>query len=194
MWNRKYPSIFDIFESFTRSLPFERKERDDEWFKAPFEEMVRRFEETMSDDFGDVVKEENTPEGTVRRYGPFVYGFSYTSEPGKEPVFQEFGNIKPSARGIEPSSGREPLVDVMDDKDKYRIFVELPGVEKDQINLNAAEDSLEISTKDEKKFYKMVYLDSAVNPDSVKASYKNGVLSIELEKMEKRKGKDVQID
>jgi HSP20 family protein len=194
MWNRRYPSIFDIFENFTRSFPFERKEREDDWFKMPFEEMIRRFEESMPSDFGDMAKEENTPEGTVRRYGPFVYGFSYTAEPGREPVFREFGNIQPSARGIEPREGREPLVDVMDDKDKYRIFVELPGAEKDKINLNAAEDSLEISTKDDKKFYKMVQLDTTVNPDSVKASYKNGVLSIELDKMEKRKGKDVKIE
>jgi HSP20 family protein len=90
--------------------------------------------------------------------------------------------------------GREPLVDVMDDKDKYRIFAELPGVEKDSIKLDVAEDSIEISTKDDKKFYKMIPLESAVNSDSTKASYKNGVLTVELDKMDKRKGKEIKID
>ena len=130
----------------------------------------------------------------VRRYGPFVYGFSYTAEPGKEPVFQEFGNIRPSSRGIEPTLGREPLVDVMDEKDKYKIFVELPGVDKEKVKLDVAEDSVQLKTEDDKKFYKMINLDSAVDPDSSKASYKNGVLTLELEKKEKRTGKEIKIE
>jgi HSP20 family protein len=196
MWeDKKYPSIFDIFESFTKGFPFERKDKTGEdWFRMPFDDLIKKFDESMSYELGDLVKEEKTPYGVSRRYGPFVYGFSYTAEPGKEPVFREFGNIKPSHRGIEPSSGREPLVDVMDDKDKYRIFAELPGVEKDNIKLDVAEDSIEISTKDNKKFYKMISLESTVDPDSTKASYKNGVLTVELEKMGKRKGKEIRID
>jgi HSP20 family protein len=195
MWERKYPSIFDIFESFTKGFPFERKEKPgDDWFKEPFDEMIKRFDETLPPEFNDLVKEESTPEGTARRYGPFVYGFSYTAEPGKEPVFREFGNIRPSHKGIEPSAGREPLVDVMDEKDSYKIFIELPGVDKENVKLDVAEDSVEISTKDERKFYKMIYLESTVDPDSAKASYKNGVLTMELQKMEQRKGKEVKID
>jgi len=107
MWDKKYPSIFDIFESFTKGFPFERKERfEDDWFKEPFESMIQRFEESMPSEFNELVREEKTPSGVSRRYGPFVYGFSYTAEPGKEPIFQEFGNIKPSHRGIEASEGR----------------------------------------------------------------------------------------
>ena len=195
MWDKKYPSIFDIFESFTKGFPFERKERfEDDWFKEPFESMIQRFEESMPSEFNELVREEKTPSGVSRRYGPFVYGFSYTAEPGKEPVFREFGNIKPSYRGIEPSEGREPLVDVMSEKDKYKIFAELPGVEKDQVKLDVAEDSVQIKTDDEKKFYKMIYLDSSVDPDSAKASYKNGILTLELDKKEKRIGKEVKVD
>ncbi|MCJ7445698.1 MAG: Hsp20/alpha crystallin family protein [Methanotrichaceae archaeon] len=163
-------------------------------FREPFEEMIEKFDESVPAEFSDFVKEEKTPSGNVRRYGPFVYGFSYTAEPGKEPIIREFGNIRPSYRGIEPSMGREPLVDVMAEKDKYKIFVELPGVEKEKVKLDVADDSVEISTMDEKKFYKMVYLDSQVDPDSTKASYKNGVLTIELDKKEKRTGKEVKID
>ncbi|MGV8089491.1 MAG: archaeal heat shock protein Hsp20 [Methanothrix sp.] len=195
MWDKKYPSIFDIFESFTKGFPFERKERfGEDWFKEPFESMIQRFEESMPSEFNELVREEKTPSGVSRRYGPFVYGFSYTAEPGKEPVFREFGNIKPSYRGIEPSEGREPLVDVMSEKDKYKIFAELPGVEKDQVKLDVAEDSVQIKTDDEKKFYKMIYLDSSVDPDSAKASYKNGILTLELDKKEKRIGKEVKVD
>jgi HSP20 family protein len=195
MWDKRYPSIFDIFESFTKGFPFEKKDKfEDDWFKEPFEDMIKRFEESMPAEFRTFVREEVTPGGVSRRYGPFVYGFSYTAEPGKEPVFQEFGNIKPSYRGIEPSQGREPLVDVMSEKDKFKVFVELPGVDKDKLKLDVAEDSVQIRTEDDKKFYKMINLESAIDPDSAKASYKNGVLTLELDKKEKRKGKEVKIE
>lgn len=189
---KRRPSIFDAFENLTKGFPFGRDIED--WFQEPFEEMIKRFEESVPLESTELVREENTPTGVVRRYGPFVYGFSYTAEPGKEPVFQEFGNIKPSHRGIEPSLGREPLVDVMEEKDKFKIFVELPGVDKEKVKLDVAEDSIEVKTEDDKKFYKMINLDSAVNPDTSKASYKNGVLTLELEKKEKRTGKEIKIE
>jgi HSP20 family protein len=192
MWGRKRPSIFDIFENW---FPFEKGVRaEEDWFKEPFEDMIKKFEEGIPGEFKELVKEERTPSGVARRYGPFVYGFSYTSEPGKEPIFREFGNIKPSHRGIEPAEGREPLVDVMDEKDKYKIFVELPGVDKESVKLDVAENSMQISTNDDRKFYKMIDLESAVDPESSKAYYKNGVLTVELDKKEKRKGKEIKIE
>jgi HSP20 family protein len=190
----KRPSIFDIFENFSKSFPFSWNRDMEDWLQEPFELMIKRFEETVPSEFKDLVKEEQTPTGTIRRYGPFVYGFSYTAEPGKEPVFQEFGNIRPSSRGILPSQGREPLVDVMSEKDKYKIFVELPGVDKEKVKLNVAEDSVEIKTEDDKKFYKLISLEETIDADSTKASYKNGILTLELDKKAKRKGKEVKID
>ncbi|MBK7386551.1 MAG: Hsp20/alpha crystallin family protein [Methanothrix sp.] len=188
------PSIFDIFENFLKGNPFGWDRDPEDWLQDPFKAMIKRFEESTPSEFKDLVREEETPTGTIRRYGPFVYGFSYTAEPGKEPVFQEFGNIRPSSRGILPSQGREPLVDVMSEKDKFKIFVELPGVDKDEVKLNVAEDSIEIQTNDEKKFYKFIDLDETVDVDSTKASYKNGILTIELDKKLKRTGKEVKID
>ncbi len=197
MWGRRRPSIFDILEGFTRGSPLGRQESEEDWFRAPFEDMIRRFEdemEEMPDEYRGLVTEERTPEGVSRRYGPFVYGFSCTAEPGKEPVFQEFGNIRPSSRGIEPSEGREPLVDVMDDQDKYRIFVELPGVEKDKVKLDVTDERVQIRTEDEKKFSKRIEMDSPIDPDSAKATYKNGVLTVELAKKETQKGKEVKVE
>lgn len=86
------------------------------------------------------------------------------------------------------------MVDVMSEREKYKIFVELPGVDKEKVKLNVAEDSVEITTEDEKKFYKLINLDEAVDVDSTKASYKNGILTLELDKKAKRTGKEVKID
>jgi hypothetical protein len=50
MWGRKRPSIFDILESFTRGSPFGREESfEEDWFREPFEEMIRRFEEEIEE-------------------------------------------------------------------------------------------------------------------------------------------------
>jgi HSP20 family protein len=82
----------------------------------------------------------------------------------------------------------------MAEKDKFKIFAELPGVDKENVELNVAEDSVEIKTKDDKKFYKLISLDEAVDADSTKASYKNGILTLELDKKARRKGKEVKIE
>lgn len=182
-----------MFSDLWGQSPFEREGMEDDWFREPFEDLIRRLQEgELSEEACEVPGAEGE-EGATRRYGPFVYGFSYSAEPGKEPQFQEFGNIKPSSRGIEPSCGREPLVDIMDEDDKYKIYIEMPGADKENIKLDAAEDRINISTTD-KKFFKTVDLDSSINPDSAKASYKNGVLTVEVDKASKRSGKEVNIE
>jgi len=194
MRKRRHPSIFDIFESFMKGTPF-GESRGEWWNEDPFEELIRRFEGVIPEEHKEQVKEEVTPFGTTKRYGPFVYGFSYTSEPGKEPSFREFGNIKPYHGGIAPSAEREPLVDVMEDENGYKIFAELPGVEKENIKLDATDNAVTIETIGDKKFQKRIELESTVDPDSSEASYKNGVLSIGINKKEKPKsGKEIKIE
>jgi len=79
---------------------------------------------------------------------------------------------------------------------KELIDVEVPGVEKKDINLNATEDRLIISVDTpQRKYYKEVDLPAKVDPKSAKASYKNGVLEVVLKKAgEERKGFKVQIE
>ncbi|MCW3129003.1 MAG: Hsp20/alpha crystallin family protein [Methanophagales archaeon] len=213
MVERRRPSIFDLMEKYVErmfeearrlplGLPFEeefarrrRREREpediEEWLRDPFEEMMKRLEEELPEEFKDFVTEEETPEGKVRRYGPFIYGFSYTKEPGKEPEIKEFGNIRPSYRRIEPipRGEREPLIDTIEQKDYYEVVAELPGVEKRDIKLHATEDSLEIRTENEKRYYKEVHFDMPVKPETAKATYKNGVLSVRIAKKEGEKKK-----
>jgi HSP20 family protein len=121
------------------------------------------------------------------RVGPYVYGFSYTAEPGKEPLFQEFGNISPADRDMERLEGRIPMVTVSDKGDLYEISVELPGVEKEKINLEFYENSFHVETEGEPKFHGQAVLGYPVEPDTAKASYINGVLRIEVEKQEEWK-------
>jgi len=207
MDERKRPSIFDLMIQYmaqmAEELQNEHHEEDsarmrgqepqdiDEWLRAPFDAMLKELEAGLPEEHNDFITEEETPEGKVRRYGPFIYGFSYTKEPGKEPEIKEFGNIRPSYSRIEPvpGGGREPLIDVIEHKDSYEVVAELPGVEKQDLKLHATEDSLEIRTENTVRFFKEIPFDMLVLPKSATATYKNGVLSVKLMKKEGDKEK-----
>ncbi len=213
MEKRKRPSIFDLVEWYMErvldemeKLPspseeelakmMRREPHDfDEWLGNPFEELLRKLEEEMPEGSKGFVTEEDAPQGKMKRYGPFIYGISYTKEPGKEPEIKEFGNIKPSHKKLEPfpNGEREPLTDVIDQKDAYEVCVELPGVEKEDLRLHVTDDSLEIKTEGAITFSKVVSFETPVQRETAKATYKNGVLSVWLQKKETEEKKRTAI-
>jgi len=120
---------------------------------------------------------------------PFIYGFSVTSRPGEEPEIREFGNIHPLAGDVEIGE-RRPIVDVFESDDEVQVVAEMPGVEKDDIKLDATETSLDISAKTrDREYSERVALPARVDPDSAKASYKNGVLEVILKRVEPKEKK-----
>jgi HSP20 family protein len=172
-----------------------------------FEEMNRLFEDMFREIWEQVprelIRERKLPDGTtVREAGPFVYGYSVTMGPDGKPIIREFGNVRPKAgafpgrAAFEVKEEREPLVDTIVEDDTIKVVAEVPGVEKDDIKLQCTENSLVISVDSEKrKYYKELDLPEAVDPDSAKASYKNGVLEVALKKkVTKPKGKEIKID
>jgi len=88
---------------------------------------------------------------------------------------------------------------VIETEDGYRIQVALPGFKRDQIHLKVEEDILSISAevksrkKEENKKYhkheifsssfeKSILLPEDVNDSDIKASFRDGLLNIELPK------------
>lgn len=111
-----------------------------------------------------------------------VYGFSIRTLAGK-PVIESFGNIRETAKGPVVEEVREPMVDVFDEKDLILVIVELPGVSESEIKIEVAGDILNLTASDrDRKYAKEILLPGKVKPDSVKTSYKNGILEITLEK------------
>jgi HSP20 family protein len=176
-----------------------------------FENVERMFDDMFRDMFEtipkDLYKEERLPDGsTVRRMGPFVYGYSMTMGPDGKPIVREFGNVKPSRRptpfgvpkpSLEVKKEREPLVDVISDNDTIRVIAEVPGVNKDDIKLNCLERMLTIAVESEnRRYYKEIELPAEVDPKIGKAKYVNGVLEIVLTKIEPKKptGEFIEID
>jgi HSP20 family protein len=104
-------------------------------------------------------------------------------------------------RPTTPATYREPYADVIDTGAELKVVVELPGVVKDDITINATNDSLEVSAeskteKEEKEgeyvyrergyasFRRMLTLPAEVIPEKTEATFNNGVLEVVMPKKE----------
>jgi len=177
----------------------------DEWFgfdeiEKMFEDMERFLREFMRRAMGEFTPEafsrEMEKELEKKGVKSYVYGFSITIGPDGRPIIREFGNVPRRIRG-KPTiiEEREPLVDVFETNGEVVVVAEMPGVEKEKIDVKVTEDgkTLIISASNEdRKYYKEVDLPAKVDPSSAKATYKNGVLEVKLKKVGKE-GKGIKI-
>jgi len=112
-----------------------------------------------------------------------------------------------------PAAGVEittPAVDLYKEKDDIVVKAELPGMEKDNIELNLSDNRLTIRGEKKKEeevkkegyyrsersygsFVRTLELPSEVPTDKVKAAFKNGVLEIRLPKTEEAKKKETKV-
>lgn len=113
-------------------------------------------------------------------------------------------------RGLEPSVTL-PNIDMYDKKDEIVVKVELPGVEKDQVDITLSEDTLTVKgeakreeeVKDEDyyrcercygSFSRTIELPVRIQGDKSKATFKNGILEIRLPKAEEAKPKEIKVE
>jgi len=125
----------------------------------------------------------------ITRYDPF------------EDLFKEFGKgfwVKPYTFPADTSL--EMKIDVKEDDKAYTVKAEIPGVKKEDIQIEIDDERVSLRAevkkeKDEKKDEKVVYsersygmqsrsftLPAEVDAKDVKAEYKDGVLSLTLPK------------
>ena len=96
----------------------------------------------------------------------------------------------------ELTNTKKPIADVLECDDHISVTLELPGVDKDEISLEVVDDVLEIAVDSPGKDYSdIIELPSRVDPDSIEATFKNGVLNvcIKLKNTKSRKGKKINI-
>ena len=103
-----------------------------------------------------------------------------------------------------------PVVDLYEEKDDIVVKAELPGMEKDNIEVNLSDNRLTIKGEKKKEeevkkegyyrsersygsFIRTLELPSEVQTDKVKAAFKNGVLEIRLPKTEEAKKKETKV-
>ena len=103
-----------------------------------------------------------------------------------------------------------PALDLLEDKDSLIVRAELPGMKKEDINISLHENAVTISgeRRNEKKyeesetsrqereygrFTRSLTLPKQVVASKVKASYKDGILTVTLPKAEEAKPRQVEI-
>ncbi len=174
VWRRRKRDWEDIFEEFFG--------REFEVFDDIFERMMRDIEEML----------RLAERGEIR---PIVRGFSIRIGPDGKPEIKEFGT-KPEALVREGIEERRPLIDVIETDDEVQVIAEMPGVRKEDIDLNATERTLEIKAEGEnRRYHEIVELPCEVIPESAKARYNNGVLEVVFKKKHpEKKGKKIKIE
>ncbi|WP_340817691.1 archaeal heat shock protein Hsp20 [Methanolobus sp. WCC4] len=154
------------------------------------EDIIEHMMEKFGIDLDDVEKQ------------PFFYGFSVTAHPGEEPEIREFGNVFPDDDDEELDSviqqfrvnERQPLIDVFEMDDRVYVTIELSDVDRDDIGLNVTETVLELKAENEEVLYsEKVDLPSSVDPDTAKATYRNGVLEVVMDVKELGVARSVHI-
>ena len=130
---------------------------------------------------------------------PFIYGFSLTQRPGEEPEIREFGNV-PMFEQTETGEKRyldtrKPLIDVLETEETVHVIAEIPGIEKENVRLNATDLILDIETIDgNPKYSERVELPVKVDPQSAKATYKNGVLEVTFKRLESSSRTSINVE
>ena len=104
-----------------------------------------------------------------------------------------------------------PAVDVLESKDSYLLRAELPGMNKEDFNLEVKNGMLTISGERKLeqpvsnvqyrsveriagKFSRSFYLHQTVQQDGVQATYRDGILEIYVPKLEHAKTRQIRVD
>jgi len=114
-------------------------------------------------------------------------------------IWNAFEAIRRNMRGFRPFEWRFANYELVDEGDKYVIEMELPGVDKKDIEINVIDHVLEISVKKKeeikkeeegyyisKRYYtgfrETITLPADADTEKIKARYNNGILRIEIGK------------
>ncbi|CAG8571398.1 7901_t:CDS:2 [Paraglomus occultum] len=134
---------------------------------------------------------------------------SFTPELGR--LFNDyFGDFHVAPRGQGGASRWRPSIDVHETDKEYIVNAELPGVKKEEINLDLRDHALVISgeTKQDNKFKegnvyvqerrygsysRTIGLPNNIKADAVSAKFNDGVLEVTIPKAEDAQPKKVQI-
>jgi HSP20 family protein len=136
----------------------------------------------------------------VREVRPLVYGYSVTVGPDGKPKVREFGNVSSLNAGGEKIgfadygpgedsqkiAEREPLVDVNTTDKEVKVVMEILGVKKEDIRINAYDEAVEVTANSaQRKYHKTIDLPQEADIETARSRYNNGILEITFNKKKK---------
>jgi len=79
---------------------------------------------------------------------------------------------------------REPLLDLFEEGDHLIVLAELPSVDENDVDIKAEENTLTISAENAaKKYLQKVELPTPIKKETIKYTYRNGIIQVRLEKL-----------
>ena len=125
-------------------------------------------------------------------------------------MLEEFFNLSPARRDAQEGQGWAPRVDIREEKDRYVADFELPGIEKNEVQVTMESHVLTVTgerkreepREDDKvyrcerfygKFARSLRLPDDVDAEKIEAGFKNGVLRIAVPKKEEAKARAIEI-
>ncbi|HYO06689.1 MAG TPA: Hsp20/alpha crystallin family protein, partial [Phototrophicaceae bacterium] len=88
-------------------------------------------------------------------------------------------------------------VDVNVTDKEVKVVMEMPGVKKEEIKINAYDGEVEVTANDPlRKYHKTIELPQYADIETVKSSYNNGILEITFNKKKetKPKGREIKVE
>jgi len=148
------------------------------WFRD-FDDIFREMEEEFEEIFNRMMRGIQSPSEDAKTFGYTIYWDSSLDKP----VVRYFGNVNPKTGELLEEGWRIPYTETSYDKEKnkYVVIAELPGVEKKDIKVKAGKKHINITAEtEERKYKKRIDFDKEIDPKSIKAHFKNGILEIEV--------------
>ena len=121
---------------------------------------------------------------------------------------EAFGTLQEDGRTV--TAAWYPACDVFEDKDAIKIIAEVPGVTPEDVKISLENNLLTI--RGEKKqqaeektervhryertygvFERSFSLPSTVDPDQIQASYQNGILTVNVPKVERARPREIPV-
>jgi HSP20 family molecular chaperone IbpA len=76
-----------------------------------------------------------------------------------------------------------PLIDILEEKNEIIVIAQFAGFKRENLKINVKNQRLTLSAETlDRKYYKSLNLPKRVIPNTMRTTYKNGVLEIRLEK------------
>jgi HSP20 family protein len=127
-----------------------------------------------------------------------VYGLDFSIINGK-PTMREWGNMKSPFTGQLPEHKKksEGIVEFIDNaaENKGKVIAEMPGVKKEDFRLTYREGQLHIdATGETKEFHENTTIPVPIDPDTIKATYKNGILAVTFDYKDTIKPKNIKVE